>query len=55
MAADKETLLYRERLTMEVIDRISALEERAETAPNEVILKCFAVHGQLLIASNAWS
>ena len=41
MAADKETLLYRERLTMEVIDRIStleeALEERAETAPNEVI------------------
>lgn len=41
MAADKETLLFRECLTMEVIDRIStleeALEERAETAPNEVI------------------
>jgi len=37
MAADKETLLYRERLTTEVIDRISTLEERAETAPNEVI------------------
>jgi sugar-specific transcriptional regulator TrmB len=34
---DTETLLYRERLTMEVIDRISTLEERAETAPNEVI------------------
>lgn len=37
MAADKETLLYRERLTAEMIDRISSLEERAETAPDEVI------------------
>jgi sugar-specific transcriptional regulator TrmB len=37
LAADKEALLHRERLTSEVIDRISAIEERAESAPDEVI------------------
>ena len=37
LAADKEAIVHRERLTAEVIDRISNLEERAESAPDEVI------------------
>src|SRR5438552_5098219 len=37
MAADKEELVNRERLTAEMIERISTLEERAETPPDEVI------------------
>jgi sugar-specific transcriptional regulator TrmB len=37
LAADKEALLHRERLTGELIERISTFEERAESAPDEVI------------------
>jgi HTH-type transcriptional regulator, sugar sensing transcriptional regulator len=37
MAADKAALLYREQLTAELIERIASLEERAETAPEELI------------------
>ena len=37
LAADKAALLHRERLTAEVIERISSLEEQAETAPDELI------------------
>jgi len=34
---DKEALLQRERLTHELVERISSLEEREEAAPDEVI------------------
>lgn len=34
---DKEALLQRERLTRELVERISSLEEREEAAPDEVI------------------
>lgn len=37
LAADKAALLHRERLTVEVIERISSMEELAETAPDELI------------------
>ncbi len=34
---DKEALLQRERLTRELVERISSLEEREEAAPDEII------------------
>lgn len=34
---DKEALLQRERLTHELVERISSLEEREEAAPDEII------------------
>jgi sugar-specific transcriptional regulator TrmB len=37
LAADKAALFDRERLTAEVIERISSLEEHAETGPDELI------------------
>lgn len=37
LAADKAALLHRERLTAEVIERISSLEEQAESASDELI------------------
>ena len=37
LESDREALLHRERLTAEVIERISSLEERVESAPDEVI------------------
>src|SRR5687767_5817739 len=37
LESEREALLQRERLTAEVIERISSLEERSESAPDEVI------------------
>lgn len=37
LESEREALLERERLTAEVIERISSLEERSESAPDEVI------------------
>src|SRR5438552_12596203 len=37
LVSDKEALVERERLTSDVIERISSLEEREETAPHEII------------------